>query len=1629
MKTILDVCKNRRLQTGYINYQNHALSESIIYMAGRNTRGTARNHVSSNMPDEHNDMGIEILDDPGPKRQKRGKTKQATVDSEQSEDLNSIDRKLVEAGIHIEGLSVVEKKIFVDVINQSKEDVNAGCMPLNEQTDHNNQSLQSRGHATGGSQAKIADDSDSNGGQTSGNRETIRSRPGGRSRKLKGAKGGKEGNLSTKGIRKLVTKKEESRNDIQILTDEESSDGMVHISDGEHVKNVNEIVSKQCGKEDTIDNLKKHESSTVANDSGPDCKEDTASRDSDVILIPGISKIGADRAVTISGIMVEKHKCDKEELASSHERPFTSPVSQQLTSDLSEADVTLVDSDQETQPPDEAESPSGLDLNSSTLAADEMEDGDLSEENQETVIEGIDIADDGESQQSNGEIAPAEMPLPRESGEEDSQSDSQSNEECLKDSPPISSQKSGGFNIELPSEFRVSQSASQSSQSIRHSDSQQAGRSNVDGELVRHYIADQNKHVRRCKFYRDPSVDGNNLTECIRRIRLQFDKSRVGLRKAQRKLSEKIPWEDWNEPVKQGQHVPGSLDLKARGRVYMDMDIFNEHSQSSNEGPKERVQRSLRHTSLQQKNPYDRSAFIFDDTEEDDFESLQSLRNQTMKNRKAGNKNSDEDDDNLPDLIVEPDNMKKASTKTSLHAETQGFVVEDKENLHTFDDEVKSNRKNALGSGSKAGISVCKMPALKLGGDVGQTTRATRNSKPPVAEADNFEADLEKAIQMSKKETFGNGSQFEGCDNQENDSDYLSIQRGTRGSKFENQLQKAKLKHFSIPKVTITSVSNKDEENLTCKETQTLQKNECKDTLQKNKVSDEFYVPIIGRTTSNARGENKPKDGPKSKLIGRKNASSVLAAETQDLDLISPKKHNKIERETFKFQDDSDDETIAETQKMDISSEKSDKQDFYTKLSSSSVEMKPEDKEEKRQGLMGRAKGAVNSFMNLFSSSDTNAMVSEGTKRKADSSDISVEVDEGSQSPVLKKKTRRLINPDAQRLIPTCPLVREMLTSKSSVGKESQRLNSHGINGDFQKQTMPKGAGWLSSRPVSSESKHSDGASLASSQGSCGVLFDENGEIYGTQKCEIQRRLGMDVKGGKLTQDPSDLEEDVENILSLDDDSDEDPLAEFKQTERTYSRKGNTTDFSFRQYSLSKAIKHSTQATVTVNSAVDTQKRVCNEIPQTTFQSLQPQRRLPSTSHIDLDPDLNRSRQMMPSMSEWVAENDFTESPGADVGHRFSTSPTLEYVASVVVKTPSQEKAVTCPLCNKDFPVNVIEMHASTCRGPALEEEEENEEPIGPSLPPDLEAIFEIPQAESSSDGTRECALCTRKFGSEDFKKHFTDCYKVTMQQQAEIETKGFNQTLQPETVEPRITRLRGSPFQAEKPHTANSSENDLPVQRVLKGKTLGFSHNSMNTSRPPHAHSLVNDEDDDLIITDVQPRSGLELSRGQGHMERGGGRGMSRSRRPAALDQGYKSEANKENESESSDESDGSSFSASDSYSSSDDDQISLKTVIRSGSSSLITGPWNKNIQHVRTSNQSGENIGIHEPDWLRNPSNSPIKSFVPISEQEDAEYFKLQFRYNKDRTENRYDKRKRDSGHKRGRRKRRKVKRKKRK
>ena len=102
-------------------------------------------------------------------------------------------------------------------------------------------------------------------------------------------------------------------------------------------------------------------------------------------------------------------------------------------------------------------------------------------------------------------------------------------------------------------------------------------------------------------------------------------------------------------------------------------------------------------------------------------------------------------------------------------------------------------------------------------------------------------------------------------------------------------------------------------------------------------------------------------------------------------------------------------------------------------------------------------------------------------------------------------------------------------------------------------------------------------------------------------------------------------------------------------------------------------------------------------------------------------------------------------------------------------------------------------------------------------------------------------------------------------------------------------------------------------------------------------------------------------------------------------------------------------------------DENVTLASIARpTGSAALITGPWNEKQNQSKHKYVTQSEDCVPVPDWVNNPSKSPIRSFVPISQQEDKEYFSRQFQYKEDRVERQMMKRKRSQTKRKGRRRR---------
>ncbi|KAL4231726.1 hypothetical protein ACF0H5_009302 [Mactra antiquata] len=332
----------------------------------------------------------------------------------------------------------------------------------------------------------------------------------------------------------------------------------------------------------------------------------------------------------------------------------------------------------------------------------------------------------------------------------------------------------------------------------------------------------------------------------------------------------------------------------------------------------------------------------------------------------------------------------------------------------------------------------------------------------------------------------------------------------------------------------------------------------------------------------------------------------------------------------------------------------------------------------------------------------------------------------------------------------------------------------------------------------------------------------------------------------------------------------------------------------------------------------------------------------------------------------------------------------------------AQNKVETteCPLCNQLFPNNIIQDHAADCNGPIKQEDDQSKSPplnIRHENTPEVEqtdsvkhnlmVLKQLSNTDQQESEGKICWICECVI-KEQYEVHIDRCYKEAEKQQRAMEACGYKESVEVEIEQPSPARATRSRFRQHE-----TGDNPFAVTTYAKPRRAV---NNVN----------VGPDKDEREVTHI--RQGRNITRRKG--ERTG------SGKSATATEGYKSDINDDSgDDESSDG--GNSWDSEESTDSSEDDNISIATVLRSGSNALISRPWNN--PPAESKNKTNDHNEI--PDWIKARLNSPIKSFVPISQQEDNEYFQKQFSYSQKNVEKRALKRKRGTGRKKRRKRRR--------
>ncbi|XP_045189188.2 uncharacterized protein LOC123546738 isoform X2 [Mercenaria mercenaria] len=645
--------------------------------------------------------------------------------------------------------------------------------------------------------------------------------------------------------------------------------------------------------------------------------------------------------------------------------------------------------------------------------------------------------------------------------------------------------------------------------------------------LIRHYRSTRPEIVNNEQYFRTSETE--ELEKSALAIYQLFEIYRTKLHVAQRKLREKVTWA---EPIKSGQHQSRTIDVKKRGKESIYVDLSDEDE------------------SIQDK-------------------TLESVRGRLPRNP---NSKSENNSDELPELVIESENSWESFTLGRLARKPLGTRVIDKEIMsadtqpydidNNDDEDFVIEAKTRRGRGRpRAGTS---KDILKEKGNVNDkenVERPTRGrlgrrlglnggkseTKVLVEDTQQEDLDLQEAIRRSKSDS---QRSIEETQDQDDDFDWLNVNKIGGKEEFENQMHKAKLKGYSIPKVG--QKHSKGHQKIVYPE----KKNEDED------VAKDLEDEHITKTKSNCHTEEMTEDIKESKppTRGRKRKAKrqgvTLVEDTQDLDAEESglnRLRGKKKRNCFKIDSESEGESIAESQDIDGSPD----HDLDDKKQSNKG-YSNRDTEKKKKSFMSSVLDKVKNFV----SPSKNQQIEENDN-------------EGSQSPVISRK--KLYNCASKKMY-SKPCDRNDTEYETdafkeykakSAEKKFKNANTSSTNtrkGRVQmpatenylveENGIPEGVKRFISRPSSKDSNASDNLSTTSSQMSTNIL-DEKGDLYSTQYCEIKTRKGKDLR--PKGHPKRELKEEVEEILLLDD-SDED-ISVLNEPKKTYSVRNSNKKF------------------------------------------------------------------------------------------------------------------------------------------------------------------------------------------------------------------------------------------------------------------------------------------------------------------------------------------------------------------------------------------------------------------------------------------------------------------------------------
>ena len=602
--------------------------------------------------------------------------------------------------------------------------------------------------------------------------------------------------------------------------------------------------------------------------------------------------------------------------------------------------------------------------------------------------------------------------------------------------------------------------------------------------------------------------------QCTKVIMQLFDIYAKNLKVAQSKCKDRMPW---GEPVKSGQHQSKTIDVKKRGQgsqymILADSDdettkaIDKQGASATNDRQKQemdddlpnlenRCRRSLRRGDTVNKEMLTAETQAYDPYDFDDLNTNQNVEDA-------------DDKDFVPNVAYR---MRKPAPKPE-NTEASKNSVNDNGEINRKA-ETKSTRGRGRRRNKEARILVedTQKNVFELSSD--EETNDKRNEIPVVV-GETQDLDDDENIRSNQQRIPGNAQRNMG--------------QGI-GSHFMNN--------------TAETMSS----NLTTSE------------IVKTLHKENFYGKGVN---AKIQSEAKVKaDQGTNKRRGRPKKHVTLVEDTQDLDeeisvkvnQINPKNTRPVrgKRKSFQLRSDSEEESIPETQELDLSpnitviENKSVKETEYVQKDIGNTES--------IASKIGKVGSAM--FKTVKHYLSPRLGLDEEQSEDNDHDNIN---DENSQSPVIKRRKKLYTASEARDLLGT-------QQTKDGTHDASQQVPTVGrlrrgiitieseTDGRSEGSIVQGGAGVkkLFSRPPSKESNASDDISITTSQGSS-TLLDDHGDLFSTQINEKPESF----RGRKAQRQVATANSKQNNFDNIKEGNNEEVLV-VKAVKKDYRRKPN----------------------------------------------------------------------------------------------------------------------------------------------------------------------------------------------------------------------------------------------------------------------------------------------------------------------------------------------------------------------------------------------------------------------------------------------------------------------------------------